>query len=80
MNDITAVIVGIEKYDQPAWSVPGPCRSALEIADYLISVGTKPANIFLFANEKPGDGPSAIQPELTRLKALGVTSTMTRRD
>jgi hypothetical protein len=81
MNDIVAFVVGIEKYDQPSWDVPGPCRNALEIAKYLIGIGAKPANIFLFANEKTGaESPTACEQEIAELKTRGVKYELPTRE
>jgi hypothetical protein len=67
MNQIFAFIVGIEKYDQPDWDVPGPCANAIAIANWLLSIQVPPKNIFLFV-EPAKD----CQGSITCLKNQGV--------
>lgn len=56
-----ALVVGIEKYDQPGWDTPGPCRNALAIAEWLLDIEdgpgqkTPPANVFLFLDPVGGE-------------------------
>lgn len=50
MNEVFAFIVGIEKYDQPDWNVSGPCKNALAITQWLISIGVPARNIAVFLN------------------------------
>jgi hypothetical protein len=50
MNFTYALIVGIEKYEYPGWDVSGPCTNALAITNWLLSIGTPPANLTLFLN------------------------------
>jgi hypothetical protein len=66
MTETFAFIVGIEKYDQPGWDVPGPCANALAMAELLLGV-TAASNIFLFL-----DPVSDIEIRVTELKDKGV--------
>jgi vWA-MoxR associated protein C-terminal domain len=50
MTQIYGFIVGIEKYDQPKWDIPGPCKNALRMVDWLLSINTPPGNINLFVD------------------------------
>jgi hypothetical protein len=43
-----ALVVGIEKYDQPCWDVVGPCANAIEMAKLLVAIGFEPGNIHMF--------------------------------
>src|SRR5262245_45613701 len=73
MNDIVALVVGIETYARKGWEVPGPCCNALKFTKYLIRKGVKPENIFLFTNEKVDEGSqSTIEPKLVALERGGV--------
>ena len=73
MNDIVAFIVGIESYDEPDWSVAGPCRNALGIARYLLAIGARPENVLVFANLwEGGDAFAEMQPQMAELAAQGV--------
>ena len=47
-----AVVVGIENYDQPDWSVEGPCANAIEIARWLTKV-VPPNHIHVFLDPHP---------------------------
>jgi hypothetical protein len=49
-----ALLVGIEKYDQPGWDVPGPCANAVAVARWLISTGIPPSNIHAFLDPMNG--------------------------
>ena len=53
MNDLVALIVGIERYDQPGWDVAGPCANAVAVANWLLSIKTPPSNIHLFLAPGP---------------------------
>lgn len=55
MNDVCAIVVGIDTYDQPGWTVDGPCTNALSVAEWLLEgekldVKLPPRNLFLFAD------------------------------
>lgn len=45
---IYGFIVGIEKYDEPTWDVSGPAANAIEIANWLSSIGAPRKNIHVF--------------------------------
>jgi hypothetical protein len=45
---IHGFVVGIEKYDEPTWDVPGPCWNAIDIANWLLSLGVPPQNVHVF--------------------------------
>lgn len=53
MNDLVAFIVGIERYAQPDWDLPGPCANAIAIAQWLLGIATAPGNIHLFLAPDP---------------------------
>ncbi len=42
MNNVCAVIVGIDNYDQQDWSILGPCNNALAITDWLLGIDIPP--------------------------------------
>jgi len=67
MKQIFAFIVGIEKYDQPGWSVSGPCANAIAIANWLLSIQVPANNIFLFL-----DAVQDLENEISTLGAGGV--------
>ena len=48
MNNAFAFIVGIEKYDQLNWDVKGPGANAVAIAEWCLTAGMLPQNVFLF--------------------------------
>src|SRR5215510_15000225 len=54
MNNTYALIVGIDKYDQPDWTIPGPCANAFAVTNWLLSVLVPPQNIFLFVDPVEG--------------------------
>jgi hypothetical protein len=70
MTETYAFIVGIEKYDQPKWDVPGPCQNAVGMAEWLLSIGTVPGKISVFL--EPITDLSA---RVDALKAAGVKVT-----
>jgi hypothetical protein len=69
-----AFIVGIEKYDQPKWDTAGPCRNALNVADWLLEIvepgggRVPPENVFLFLDPMSREYDSRIE----ALKGQGV--------
>ncbi|KJC33347.1 ATP-binding protein [Bradyrhizobium sp. LTSP857] len=74
-SDLVAFIVGIERYDQPGWDVPGPCRNAIRMAEYLLGAFEQRAEIQLFANIATTDSSLEAQSKqdaLDQLKARGV--------
>lgn len=78
MTEICAFIVGIDHYDQPGWTVDGPCRNALAIAQWLRDIaGVPPDQIYLFLamdNNKEARGESVdLRTSINRLHAEGVT-------
>jgi NTP-dependent ternary conflict system VMAP-like protein/caspase domain-containing protein len=54
MNDVYAFVVGIDRYDEPKWTIPGPCVNALAVTEWLLAMLVPPENIFLFLD--PGEG------------------------
>lgn len=50
MNEIYALIVGIERYDQADWDVESPCANALAVAEWVLSIAARPENIHVFVN------------------------------
>jgi len=54
MNDLVALIVGIERYDQPGWDVAGPGANAIAVANWLLDIKTPPNNVHLFLAPGPG--------------------------
>ena len=48
MSEVFAFVVGIDKYQQPDWDVPGPCANAIAIIKWLHSIGVPVANIHAF--------------------------------
>ena len=48
MSEVFAFVVGIDKYQQPGWDVPGPCANAIAIIKWLHSIGVSMANIHAF--------------------------------
>ena len=69
MNNTYAVIVGIEKYDQPRWDLSGPCANAIAIGHWLISIGTPPGNIRAFIDP---DRPKEKENDIAGLEREGV--------
>jgi hypothetical protein len=60
-------IVGIEKYREEIWTVPGPCANAIAAAEWLLSTGVPGGNIRLFL------WPSRdVEKEIARMQAAGV--------
>src|SRR5262245_9109045 len=45
--DIVAFVVGIERYAQGRWDRSGPCRNAIDISRYLLSIDVAPKKIFM---------------------------------
>jgi hypothetical protein len=79
--DIVAIVVGIENYAQPDWNITGPYRNAVDISLYLLSIGTDPKKLFLFANQNRDLAISHVpSDELERLVAAGVTIDDPHRD
>jgi hypothetical protein len=70
MNDIVAVVVGIEHFEQPNWDVRGPFANALNVARLMLSIGARPNDIRMFVNENassaPEDGKAMIRPLVDR--------------
>jgi hypothetical protein len=62
-----ALLVGIEKYDHPDWDVEGPCTNAIEVAKWLISIGSLPTRIHMFL-----DPAQDLDQEIENLKRAGV--------
>jgi hypothetical protein len=50
MNNVYAFIVGIDHYDQPSWTISGPCANALAVTEWLLNLKVPPTNIFLFVD------------------------------
>jgi hypothetical protein len=65
--NVHALLVGIEAYDQPDWDVPGPCRSAIAAAQWLLSIRTIPENIQMFL-----DSVQDLTAEIDMLRGRGV--------
>ncbi len=62
MNNVYAFVVGIDWYDQPKWTISGPCTNALAVTDWLLKVLlVPPENIFVFLDAKEGTLDVAIQ-------------------
>lgn len=79
MKNVYAFIVGIEKYDQPAWDVPGPCANALAIAEWCIDTNVPPENIFLFLDplEVPCEETLKTRETIAKIKVTGANVTET---
>jgi hypothetical protein len=64
-----ALLVGVERYDQPDWPpLEGPCKNALDVADWLLDAGTDPANITMFL----ALASTALEPRIAALERRGV--------
>jgi hypothetical protein len=61
MNNVYAFVVGIDRYDQPDWTIPGPCANALAVTEWLLKVHVPPKNIFVFLESKEEILDDAIQ-------------------
>jgi hypothetical protein len=73
MNEIVGFIVGIEKYDQPNWSVAGPCPNALSMVHQILAMGARPENIHVFTDPwENGEEFAALKLQLQDLKAKGI--------
>src|ERR1019366_406032 len=55
MNRTYAFIVGIEEYDQPDWSLSGPCSNAVAMVEWLLSIDAIPQNLFVFLDPLDGE-------------------------
>lgn len=66
-----ALLVGIDRYDQPQWTIDGPCRNALDVADWLTDpdTGMDAADITMFL----ATATDALEPRITALTDHGVT-------
>jgi hypothetical protein len=73
MTDIVALIVGIEIFARKGWDVPGPCRKALEVTQYLIDNVMKSQYLCLYQREVDEGSASTIELRFMQLAQAGVT-------
>lgn len=73
-NDVLALVVGIDSYDEKGWCLHGPSNSALAVIDWLLSACVQPKRISLFVGLL-NDAPVAQSQKLDELKAKGVRVT-----
>ena len=74
MTNLYALIVGIEKYDQPDWNRSGPVAGAIEMAYWCQRIGMHPRNIrmFLSLNDQDADWAKEQRSALGRFTKSGV--------
>lgn len=71
MGEVTAVVVGIEKYALPGINIAGPYSNAIRVAAHLTAMQGEQTTVGLFVNRAPSS--SSHDEELDRLNESGVT-------
>ena len=75
MTNLYALIVGIEKYDLPAWSRSGPVAGAIEMAYWCNRIGMPFKNLYMFLsiNDQDPTWLSEQQSTISHFRKTGAT-------